>query len=186
MGSSTSAVAAVLAAVLASGCFSGHLLDAARRREQVMTVQEAFLGDDVLVLRYATIERNDAGRPVGTGERWAAIPLAEVRAGDRPIDTLHVTWLDAREARRRAPRPIATTRAPAGAPSVEAIVDDGRDAALVLHEPSGDAPPLDTRALTRVRVRPWVWPLLPFTLAVDAVGTPALLIFAPLVIVPGH
>jgi hypothetical protein len=178
-------VAAVAVALVASGCFSGHLLDAARRREQVLTVQEAFVGDDALVLRYATVERNDAGRPVGRGERWAAIPLSEVRAGDRPIDTLHVTWLDAAEARRRADRPIAVARAAAGAPSVEIVTDDGRDAAVILHEPTGDTPPLDTRAFTRVHVLPWAYPLLPFTLAVDAVGTPALLLFSPVVIVPG-
>jgi hypothetical protein len=186
MASSTERLgAAVVLAAVASGCFSGHLLDAARRREHVLRVQEAYVGDDALVLRYAAVDANDAGRPVARREQWAAIPLADVRAAGRPVDTLDVTWLDAASARRRAGRPVAIVRTPdAGAPSLEAVTSDGRDVALILHE-SPDAapsPPLDTRAFTRIHVQPWVWPLLPFTFAVDSVGTPALLLFAPAVI----
>lgn len=178
-------VAALVLAVTASGCFSGHLLDAARRREHVLQVREAWLGDDVLVLRYAAVDANDAGRPVARREQWAAIPLADVRDGTRPVDTLDVTWLDAADARRRAGRPVAVVRtSDVGAPSVEAIARDGRDVAIVLRETNDTppAPPLDVRAFTRVHVQPWVWPLVPLTLAVDSVCTPALLIFAPAVI----
>lgn len=181
-------VAGVVLAAVASGCFSGHLLDAARRRERMLHVQEAFVGDDELVLRYAAVDANDAGRVVDRREQWVAIPLADMRTAGRPVDTLDVTWLDATSARRRSGRPVAIVRTPdPGAPSLEAVTADGRDVALVLHETRGvsPAPPLDTRAFTRIHVRPWVWPLLPFTFAVDAVGTPVLLLFAPAVIALG-
>lgn len=161
-------------ALLVSGCFSGHLLDHARRREQVVTWQEAFVDGNDLVVRYAAVDVDDAGRPAGTTERWASIPLAEVRAGNRNVDTLSVRWLSDREAERRRG---------AGLPVQMVHGDTG----LIVRETSEStpSPPLAAGAFTRLHIQPWVWPLLPFTLAVDAVGTPALLLFAPAVISVG-
>ncbi len=163
----------VLAGLL-SGCFSGHLLDHARRREQVRTWQEAFVDGDDLLVRYAAVDVDDAGRPAGTTERWATIPLAEVRAGDRPVDTLTVGWLSDADARRRREQ------------AVPIQVVHGDTGLIVLDTPEAvPLPPLPAGAFTRLHLEPWVWPLLPFTLAVDAVGTPVLLLFAPAVITVG-
>ncbi len=90
-------------------------------------------------------------------------------------------------------RPILVTRgAPSPAdgagPVLEVVRADGRDTALVWHDGGAVPPwaPVPAAAFTRLRVAPWVWPLMPAALVVDAAIGPILLFFAPAIMVVGE
>jgi hypothetical protein len=61
---------------------------------------------------------------------------------------------------------------------------DGGDGRLLVRNGDG-AMVLDPAALTDERIAVWVYPLLPLAVVYDAVAVPVLLVFAPVVIVPG-
>src|SRR5262245_46827364 len=69
---------AVLVATL-PGCVTGHLFDAARRRERPLAITAARLDGDRLLVRYTAQITDDAGEKLGTTEAAAAIPLAALR-----------------------------------------------------------------------------------------------------------
>jgi hypothetical protein len=182
----------VLVAVL-PGCMTGHLLDAARRRERPVVVTGAGLDGDRLLVRYTAEVSDDAGRVLGTTESAAAVPLVALRAPVSPdADAVAVTPIaPARVAQAQLVRLARGTNGGAdvcAGPSLDVTEADGRDVGLIWRDASGEAAgaPLPTAALTQVRIAPWVWPLVPATLAVDAVGTPLLLFFAPAVMVIGE
>src|SRR5262249_58836768 len=77
------AALALLAALL-PGCVSGHLLDAARRRERPIAVTAAAVDGDRLVIRYTAEVQNDAGDRLGTADGAAAIPPPTGRAAQPP------------------------------------------------------------------------------------------------------
>src|SRR5215470_14260708 len=77
-----------------SGCLSGHLLDAGRRRERPMAIRAASLDGDRLLVRYTTEVTDDAGTPLGAAEGAAALPLAALRTTVAPAaDALHPVWI---------------------------------------------------------------------------------------------
>jgi hypothetical protein len=78
--------------------------------------------------------------------------------------------------RRSAPPPaLDVTRGP-----------DGRDTSFVLRTVPGEPRrAFESAALSRTHVAPWIYPLLPLGLAIDAVSNPVLLFFAPAVMVIG-
>jgi len=173
----------VLVALAMQGCVTGHLLDAARRIERPVAYEEAALDGDRLVVRYAAAVTDDDGQPIGRAERRAAIALADMRRADVPIERFPVRHLPDRgplpggsllmSCRDRA-RPVLTVEDAA----------DGRPYRLVLEEAGVDPPgAFYSAALTERRSALWVYPLLPFSLAFDAVTNPVLLFFAPAVIV---
>jgi hypothetical protein len=173
---STSALA--LLVLLAQGCVSGHLLDAARTRERLRVVHGATVEAGEVRIDYDVTVTDDAGRPVGDGRRAAAIELEDLRG-------------PAALAIRSVRPPAEAPQAPgicAPHPSGTVLCVEHRDRLLLLRDPeSGEAyPPLSARAFTRVRTAPWVYPLLPLTLAIDAVVTPALLLTAPAPILIGE
>jgi hypothetical protein len=188
------AALAVLAAVL-PGCVSGHLLDAARRRERPIAVTAAAVDGDRLVIRYTAEVQNDAGDRLGSADGAAAIPLATLRATQSPAaDAVSPSWLSLSGAVGGGV-PVTIERAGHGGagatcagPVLEVIAKDGRDTALVWRDPPGAPPyaPVPLAALTRSRTAPWAWPLMPPMLAVDAVLTPVLVILAPSVMVLGE
>ncbi len=71
--------------------------------------------------------------------------------------------------------------------TAEVTDDDGASRGTVVRtarlEGDGPAPPL--RELTRTRTEAWVYPLIPFALAVDVVLVPTLVLMSPAVLVVG-
>ncbi len=174
------------------GCLSGHLLDAARRRERPLAIREASLDRDRLVLRYTAEVTNDAGTVLGVVDAAAAIPLAALRAPVSPrADALSPAWQPPGQVARGEPVALARSTA-VDDRSVGAVLgvlqEDGRDTALVWHDGPAAPPwaPVPTGALTRVHTAPWAWPAMPLALAADAVVTPVLVIFAPAVMLLGE
>ena len=183
---------ALLAAVL-PGCVTGHLLDAARRRERPLAIDGAALDGDRLVVRYTAEVTNDAGTRLGTTPAVAALPLATLRAPVTPrADAVRPVWRA--PGRSAGGRPVAVVRGgipeawKGACPAVEVVREDGRDTALVWRDDPASPPwaPVPTAALTRLRTAPWAWTLVPATLAVDAVAVPVLLFFAPAMMVLGE
>jgi hypothetical protein len=177
------AVPLLLLAVVTPGCVTGHLLDAARQIERPIAYQEASVDGDQLVVRYSAAVTDDDGRPLGRVDRRAAIALADLRRPDLTVERFPVRRL--RERGALPGRPIALAGRDGGGPILE-VEDgpDGRPLRLVLTN-TGDGPPgaFYSAVLTERRTAAWVYPLLPLTLAVDAVSNPVLLFFAPAVIV---
>jgi len=188
MGGSTRLVVALLALGI-QGCLTGHLLDAARRREQPVAYREAFVDGDRLLLGYTALVTDDLGAPLAHRERRAALALADLRRGDRTVDAFLVVRLPD-DAPLRG-QPVALRAADAGGRdgspflAIERGAGD-RPVLFVLHAP-GDGPyqPFYSAALTRTRTAVWVYPLLPLSLAVDVATDPVLLFFAPAVMVLG-
>jgi hypothetical protein len=188
MGSSTRhAVLVALAALGSGGCVTGHLLDAAGRWEQPVEVQAATVARDRLWLAYETVVTDAAGAPCGRRERRAAVSLEELRGPDRPVETIRVSALADDAALPGSPVPIV--RSDRGVPPDPALVvvepGPATPMALVLRTSECRHAPLYANALARRTTRPWAYPLLPLAVAVDAVGVPGLLFFAPAVIVIG-
>ena len=190
MGSSTRRLAALaLLAFGAQACFTGHLLDAARRREQPIAYHDAYLDGDRLLLGYTALVTDDTGRPLARTERRAAIALADLRRGNVPVDAFPAERLG--DDAPLGGRPVALHVGPICAAAPPPLLEieegpDGRHVRFVLHETwKAEYAPFFSAALTRTRTAPWAYPLLPLGLAVDAVTNPVLLFFAPAVIVVG-
>jgi len=188
------AALAVLA-VGAQGCLSGHLLDAARRRERVIAYREAFTDGSRLLVRYTAEVTNDAGEPVERHDRWATIALDDLRAPEPPAVEAFPVGRGAPEAPRRRGQPVplwvaedGTPATALSAPALQIRSIDGRHVSFVFRDASSvdGCRPFYSAALTRVSTNRWFYPLLPLTLAVDAVADPVLLLFAPAVIVVGE
>src|SRR5262249_20631671 len=129
------AALALLAAVL-PGCVTGHLLDAARRRERPVAVTAAAIGRGRLVVGSTVEGPNDAGERLGTANGVAAIPLATLRAAESPpADAVSPSWLS--PSRSGSGVPVTIERAGRGGgeatcagPVLEVVAKDGRDTAL--------------------------------------------------------
>jgi hypothetical protein len=179
----------VLAAGL-PGCVTGHLIDAGRRHERPTAITAAALDGDRVLVRFTAAVTGDIGTPHGTADGAAGIALATLRTRTSPAaDTVPSTRATAREVMGAPAVPVlrdAGAAAACGGPALEVVHADGRDAALVWHDP-GVAPwaPIPTAGLGRRRIEPWVWPLVPATLAADAVVTPVLIILSPAVLLAG-
>ncbi len=186
-------VVALLVVVL-PGCLSGHLLDAARRRERPVAIAAAGLEGDRLLVRYMAEVTGDDGAALGRTEAAAALPLAALRAPVSPAaDTVARAWVAPARVARSQPVPIARAGAPDGSagctgPTLVVVSEDGRDTALVWRDGPAAASwaPVPTAALTRLRTAPWAWPLLPAAVAADAVAVPVLMFFAPALMVVGE
>jgi len=166
--------------VMGSGCVSGHLLDAGRRREVPVALGAARIdGDDVLfTVRTRTV--NDLGRPAGSGATSARVPLADLAAA-RPIDEVRVRFLRALPSDAEPPLPIVR----GDDPRASAVRVEGDPVAIVLRHDGAELPPFPLVALTRQRYSPWIWSVMPAAVAVDAVIVPPLLLLAPAIIVMG-
>ena len=181
MASCIERLAAAALLVFASGCVSGHLLDAGRRRELPVALHTARLDGNDLLLSVRTRTVTDLGRPAGTGSTHARIPIAEL-ADEHPVDAVRIRFL------RTFPRHAGRTLVPitgevSDEPSIRILHDD--DLAIVLRHDGADLPPLPLAALTRQRYAPWIWTVMPVAIAVDAVMVPPLLLLAPAIIVVG-
>lgn len=175
------AAALAAAAASASGCVTGHLFDAARRRERPVEVREASLDGDRLVLGYLAIVSDDRGDARERVERRAAVPLTQLRDASRPTDAFAVE--------RLAPGPplpgralpiVRTGEAPPATPYLELVAGDEAGSPVVaLHGADGrTAPGFPTVALLRTMTRAWAYPLLPVGVAFDVATVPPLLLLA--------
>ena len=170
-----------------AGCVTGHLFDAALRREQPFAYHDARIDGDRLTLAYTALVTNDLGKPLARQERRAAISLSALRRQDLPVESFPVEHLadDAPLTGRRVP--IATQggeRIPSAYLEVEAA-PDGREGHFVLHDPGGPYAPFYSSALTRTSTAPWVYPLLPFGAAIDLATFPILVAFFPVFLLAG-
>lgn len=180
----------MLLAALLPGCVSGHLLDAARRRERPVRITSAAIDGDRLVVRYSAEVRSDDGDPLGTTDDAAAIPLATMRTAESPrADRVSPSWwVPTGGVPVTIERAGSDGAATCAGPKLRVLEKDGRDTALVWEEapPAPPNAPIPLAALTRIRTAPWAWPLMPPMLAVDAVLTPVLVFFAPAVMMIGE
>jgi hypothetical protein len=170
------------------GCVTGHLFDAALRREQPLSYHDALVDGDRLTLGYTALVTNDAGRVVGRKERRAAIALAALRRHDLPVEVFPVEHLadDAPLTGRRLA--IGAKDGEGGPPGyLETDVSpDGREMRFVLHDSvGGPYAPFYSSALTQTSTAPWVYPLLPLGVAVDLATFPILLVFFPVMLLIG-
>jgi hypothetical protein len=188
MGSSTRRAAAALTALaVLPGCVTGHLLDAARRRERPLAIDAAVVDGRRLVVAYTAVVTDDLGAPLGRRQRRAAIDLtAPERENPGAGEPAVVRLADGTSLRGR---PLALRERPGGAGQGPALLVErtsgGLPGRLVLDEPGAAARPVPAGALVETWTAPWAWPLLPVGLAVDLVVDPVLLFFAPAVILMG-
>jgi len=175
-----------------SGCLSGHLLDAARRRERPVAIRAASVDGDRLLVRYTTEVTDDTGARLGAAEGAAALPLTALRTTVAPAaDAVQPVWISPAQVTRGQSiglRDGATDERAgcAAPPELEVVRRDGRDVAIAWRDDGITWAPVPTAGLTRIRTAPWAWPLVPVTLAADAVAVPVLLFFAPAVLVVGE
>ena len=171
MGFCTEGVALVLAALVASGCATGHLLDRARRWERPIAYEAAAVDDGRLTVAYTAAVMDQFWRRRATCRRRAALPLAQFADPKLPADAVRF-------------EPLADGAPLEGTPTnLVALPPPEADGRLFV--PGAATTVLHPAALTRRRLAPWVYPLLPLAAAYDAVAVPVLLLFAPLVILPG-
>jgi len=167
---------------------TGHLLDAALRREQPFSYDNAVIAGDRLTLGYTALVTNDAGKVLARRQRRAAISLAALRRTDLPVELVPVEHLadDAPLAGRR----LAIEAGDPGGdlPSYLEVetASDGRQVHFLLHDPEGGPyAPFYSSALTRTSTAPWVYPLLPLGAAVDLAIFPILVTFFPVFLLVG-
>jgi hypothetical protein len=179
--------ALVLLLLGGEGCVTGHLFDAALRREQPLSYHDALLDQDRLALAYTALVTNDAGKVLGRRERRVALSLAELRRHDLAVEAFPVEPL-ADDAPLSGRRLALEPEAKAGASAYLEIERDpnGREVRFVLHDPgSGPYAPFYSTALTRTSTEPWVYPLLPLSAAVDLASFPVLVVFFPVMMLIG-
>jgi hypothetical protein len=170
------------------GCVTGHLFDAALRREQPVSYHDALVDGDRLTLGYAALVTNDSGKGLARKERRAALSLTALRRHDLPVEAFPVEHLadDSPLTGRRLA--LATEDGRGGGPAYLEIetAPDGRETRFVLHDSdAGPYAPFYSVALTRTSTAPWVYPLLPLGAAVDLATFPILLVFFPVVLLIG-
>jgi len=184
--------ALALALATASGCVSGHAWQAARRWERVESYREARVVGDRLLVHYTASVTTDEDVAVGARSLWVEIPLAELRAAP-PVERVRVRRLENapdvaavgdRVAVCSGPPDAAGAACGSARPSLCVLGDDGAEG-FVLVDQDGAYPPFSSASLTRATTAPWVYPLLPFTGAIDSVMVPGLLLLAPVWIVTG-
>jgi hypothetical protein len=100
------------------------------------------------------------------------VPLDQFARDDLPVEAVRV---------ERLPDDAPVTGTPT---TLHIVREPGSPERLLAVGGNGDAF-LDPAVLTRRRIAPWVYPLVPFAAAFDGVAVPVLLFFAPAVIIPG-
>lgn len=178
-----------LCALVGTGCVTGHAWQKARRWERVDGYREARVVDGRLLVHYTAALTTDEDLQVGERDRWVEIPLDELRAAP-PVERFRVRRLRAAPAAGEvvavcdAAGNAEPARCAVGRPSL-CPLGDGGTAGFVLTDETGTYPAFHSAALTRASTAPWVYPVLPFTVAVDSVMVPGLLLLAPVWIVLG-
>lgn len=183
----------VLAAALCAlpGCISGHLLNASRVNESVVEYTAAYSDGTELWLAYE-VELAGAGLRAGSEPRAAVVALRDLRAQPEiPVDTFPLRRLARPDAIGKGLERVPIRSEPAGGGAARAEAADAaaplavvvrvRDGAAEGFElrsaaagTDGEPPPgrFHSEALGRTRNAWWVYPALPFGVAVDLVLAP--------------
>ena len=178
--SSSGASALLLLSFVVAGCWSGHLFEMGRVRESVVAYHGAFSDGERLLLDYSVELADWRGRPLRHERRAAAVPVAALSAApELPVDAFPVERMRLSGARssddRRLPLVAADTPdAAPGAPYVAVLGGDGRHAGFLLcaaHDLCRGV--FRSEALYRDHTAWWVYPILPFSVALDLVLLPA-------------
>lgn len=172
MASSTRRLVTLLVALTCSGCATGHLLDRARRWERPIAYEQAAVADGRLTVAYTAAVTNQFSRRLETRPRRAAVPLDQFARADLAVESVRVEPLPDDAPVAGTPMTLHLTPEAGTASDRLLVLDDHR---AFLHP----------AVLTRRRIAPWVYPVLPLAFVYDAVAVPVLLVFAPLVIIPG-
>lgn len=166
------ALGALAAAV--SGCVTGHLVEAGRRWERPATFEAASVDGKRLVVRYVAQVSDGAGTALGVRPRRAEVLLDAVSGGVPAAEDVPVVFVPDEGPLPGASARLATRDVSGGGPPLLVVGDDARPLAE-----------LPANAFTTSRVAPWVYPLVPFGLVVDATSVPVLLFFSPAPILIG-
>lgn len=178
MGCSSSRawLALLLVACALPGCWTGHLLESARRRESAQRFEAAFVAGQRLTLDYRVAVRDRRGRELRQADRRAAVALSDlVQQPELALDAVRVDF----DPSEPAGKPVALLRDAERALPVTALVlrvarEAGRDVVLQVEagDPVSGIGRLRAGSLTRDRTAPWVWPLVPFAVALDVAVLP--------------
>jgi hypothetical protein len=183
MACSTERLAIVLVALAFQGCVTGHMVDYARQIERPVAYRGASLDGDRLLLAYETLVIDERGRRRARRERRAAVALADLERAF-PVDDFPVIRLP--DDAPLTGQPVALDGHRSMVPALDVTRGpDGRDTSFVLRTSDGPGRSFESAALSRTHVAPWIYPLLPLGLAIDAVSNPVLVFFAPAVMVIG-
>ena len=160
----------MLVAALPLGCITGQALEGARLDESPEELVEACRQGDWLRVRYDAVSTREFGEVVSRGERASAIRLSDLETRPRlPVDRVEVLVLDPGQV-QKGPHCLAV---PTQLVAPDALPVEGEKTISI---PQG--------VLHRDRTEPWVYPLLPLTLALDVAATPLLvLLWTPYVAV---
>jgi hypothetical protein len=82
-------LALVAVVTLASGCVSGHLMAAGRRREYARTIHATTPVADGTIVRYTADVTDDDGNPIDTVERTVTVPATDAELTLRDLTR---TW----------------------------------------------------------------------------------------------
>ena len=170
-------------AVMSSGCVTGHVLESARRHEEVVEFKSACQDENHLYLRYRTHKDTEFGKEVSRHDREAAIRLETLRnSAGQPVDEIMVTRKVLDSGVWERCREVALTRVatdPASARVAKnglALVPGESDRWLVELDPQAPPVVLPKGAFTHRSTAPWVWFVVPPALVADAIVSPVLVV----------
>lgn len=160
----------------ALGCVSGHVVEAARRHEQVVEFQKACRDDSHLYLRYRARQSTEFGDELRRQDREATIALKELQnSAGRPVDEIVVEPRVAAGAWERC-QSVPLTRVKAS--DSEVLPPGAEEAWFVALEPEKHPLRLPKGAFARRSTAAWAWVVMPAALVADAVVSPPLVILA--------
>ena len=170
-------------AVMSSGCVTGHVLESARRHEEVVEFQMACQDESHLYLRYRTHKDTEFGEEVSQHDREATIELETLRNSvGQPVDEIIVTRKVLDSGVWERCREVALTRVAAdstsawGAKNGLALVPGESDHWLVELDSKGPPVVLPKGAFTHRSTAPWVWFVVPPALVADVIVSPVLVV----------
>lgn len=177
--------AALLLAFASSACWTGRIYEAGRVREAVVAYHSIALDGESLRVDYSVDLTGSRGGSRPGGARSVAIPLAALEAEpELPVDAFPVEPLPAARGEPGGSIQLMLREAESPAPAAPArplalvAVRDGRHEGFRLCAGSG-APcrgRFHSATLYRDHTAWWVYPLLPFGVALDAALVPLQLV----------
>ena len=170
-------------AVMSAGCVTGHVLESARRHEEVVEFKSACQDENYLYLRYRTRKETEFGKVVSRHDREAAIRLETLRnSAGQPVDEIMVTRKVLDSGVWERCREVALTRVAAdptsagGEKNELALVPSEPDRWLVELDPQAPPVVLPKGAFTHRSTAPWAWFVVPPALVSDAIVSPVLVV----------
>jgi hypothetical protein len=167
---------AALATLLATGCATPRLFEAGRTTEAPLRYQAAWTDGERLWLVYEAETTNARGRTLERRNRTVRLELRSLEpARGHPIDAFPLEHVEASRLPQETLQPVALRTAEApfrGEPGLLLRVADGRHDAFSPRgfQAIGPDATFHSGALVERGTAPWVYPLLPFTLAYDTVA----------------